>query len=89
MIDILQSRTFPYNLRSRTDFARSYVNISRFGLNSLGYFASKLWNIIPSDIKDASNLHIFKNKIRRWEPKECHCDLCRPYLSNLGFVNLV
>ena len=89
MIDILQSRTFPYNFRSQTDFARSYVNISRFGLNSLRYFALKLWNIIPSDIKDASNFHIFKNKIRRWEPKECHCDLCRPYLSNLGFVNLV
>ena len=89
MNDILQTRTLPYNLRSNTDFARSFINTSRFGLNSLRYFASKVWNIVPSDIKNASNLNIFKNKIRKWEPKEFHCDLCRLYVSNLGFVNLV
>ena len=93
---ILQTRTLPYNLRLNTDFARNSVNTSRFGLNSLHYFALKVWNIVwkvwnivPSDIKNASNINIFKNKIRKWEPKECHCDLCRPYVSNLGFVNLV
>ena len=86
---ILQTRTLPYNLRSQTDFARRFVNTSRFGPDSLSYFASKVCNTVPSDIKDASNLHIFKNKIWKWEPKECHCDLCRPYISNLGFVNLV
>ena len=86
---ILQTRTLPCNLRLNTDFARSSVNTSRFGLNSLRYFALKVWNIVPSDIKNASNINIFKNKIRKWEPKECHCDLCRPYVSNLGFVNLV
>ena len=89
MNDILQIRTLTYNLRSNTDFVRSSVSTSSFGLNSLRYFASKVWNIVPSDIKDASNINIFKNKIRKWEPKECHCHLCRPYVSNLGFVNLV
>ena len=89
MNDILRARTLPYNLRSKTDFARSFVNISRFSLNSLRFFASKVWNIVASDIKNVSNLHIFKNKIRKWEPKEYHCDLCRTYVSNLGFVNLV
>ena len=87
MNDILQTSTLPYNLRSQTDFARSFVNTSHFGQNSLRYFASKVLNIVPSYIKNVSNLHIFKNK-RKWEPKECHCDLCRPYVSNLGFVNL-
>ena len=89
MDDILQTRALPYTLRSNTDFARISVNTSRFGLISLRYFASKVWNIVPSDIKNASNLNIFKNKIRKWEPKEYHCYLCQPYVSNLGFVNLV
>ena len=89
MNDTLQTRTLTHNLMSQTDFARNFVNTSCFGLNSLRYFASKMWNIVPSDIKNASNLHIFKNKIRKWEPKEFHCDLCRPYASNLGLVNLV
>ena len=56
MNDILQTRTLPYNLRSQTDFVRSFVDTSRFGLNSLRYFASKVWNIVASDIKNASHL---------------------------------
>ena len=62
MNDMLQTRTLPYNLRSQTDFARSFVNTSRFDLNSLRYFASKVWNIVPPDINNASNLHIFNIK---------------------------
>ena len=76
MNNILQTRTLTYNLRLQTDFARNFVNTSHFELNSPCYFASKVWNIVPLDIKNARNLHIFKNKIRKWEPKECHCDLC-------------
>ena len=56
MNDILQTRTLPYNLRSNTDFARSFVNTSRFGLNSLRYFASKVWNIVASDIKNQKEM---------------------------------
>ena len=40
MNDILQTRTLPYNLRSNTDFARSFVNNS-FGLIALRYFCLK------------------------------------------------
>ena len=89
MDDILQTRTLPYNLRSNADFARISVTTSGFGLNCFRYFASKGWYIVPLDVKDASNFNIFENKIRKWEPKECHCNLCQPYVSNLGFVNLV
>ena len=41
---ILESRTLPYNLSSQTDFAKSFVYTGRFGLSSLGYFDSKVWN---------------------------------------------
>ena len=58
MDDILQTGTLPYNLRSNTGFTRVSANTSRFGLNSIRYFTSKVWNIVPSDIKNASNLNI-------------------------------
>ena len=63
MNGVLQFRTLTYNLNSQRDFERSFVNTSRFGLNSLRYFSSEVWNIITSDIRNASNFHIFKNKI--------------------------
>ena len=49
MNDILQTRTLTYNLRSQTDFARSFIYTSPFGLNSLRYFT--LWNIVPLRIQ--------------------------------------
>ena len=39
--------------------------------------------------KDASNLQVFKNKIRKLEPRKCYCNLCSSYISNLVFVNLM
>ena len=42
MSDILQTRTLTYNLRSPTDFARTFVNTSCFGWHSHCYYASKV-----------------------------------------------
>ena len=42
MNDIFPTRVLNYNLRSQTDFFRNNVNTTKFGLNPLRYFASKL-----------------------------------------------
>ena len=47
MCNIFETRNFNYNLRSQTDFARTRVNTSSFGLNSLKYLATKIWDIVP------------------------------------------
>ena len=47
----------------------------KFGLNSLRYFASKVWNTVPLEIKDSGSVEIFKIKIWNWEPKDCYCYL--------------
>ena len=51
------------------------------------YFGS--CETVQSSIKNTRNLHIFRNKIREWESEEHQSNLCRPCISNLGFVNLV
>ena len=50
MYDIFQTRKINYNLRSETDFASICVNAKKFGLNSLRYFASKAWSMVPLEI---------------------------------------
>ena len=47
MYDIFQTRGIRYNLGSQTDFGGYCVNTNRFGLNSLKFFAAKVWNIVP------------------------------------------
>ena len=47
MCNILKTRTLTNNLRSQTDFVRDCVNTRRYSLNSLNYFATKVWDMIP------------------------------------------
>ena len=86
---------FPLNTRSRTglrsssDFSRPRVNTVHFGKDSLHYFGSVIWDIIPTEIKNSINLISFKKQIRNWSPDECPCRLCQLYLYGIGYINAV
>ena len=70
MYAIFQTRKINYkinlkiNLRSHTEFASNCVNTKTFDLNSLRYSASKVWNMIPLEIKNSDSVEILKRKNR-------------------------
>ena len=76
MSDIFPTRVLNYNLRSQTDFLKNAGNATKFGLNSLRHFASKVWSMITIEIKNSSTVEIFKSKINKWELNDCDC---KPY----------
>ena len=76
------------NLRFQTDFVLPGVNTAYFGLRSLRYFSSKIWKIIPDEIKSSLILDEFKIKIRQWAPSGCHCKLCKSYIQHVRYVNI-
>ena len=53
------------------------------------FFASKVWQMFPMEMRNLKSLQDFKNKIIRWEPDGCDCKLYKDFVSNLGYVNLV
>ena len=55
MSDIFPALVLNYNLRSQTDFFKNTANATKFGLNSLRYFASSVWSMITIEIKDSSS----------------------------------
>ena len=89
MNDIFPTRVLNYNLRSQADFFRNTVNTTKFGFNSLRYFASTVWSMVPIEIKNSSSVEIFKNAVSKWEPNDCDCSLCQDYFCRIGYVNLV
>ena len=89
MSDLFPTRILNYNLRSQTDLLRNTVNTTKFVLNSLRHFASKVWTVLPIEIKNPSTVEIFESKIRKSEPKHCDCKLCQGCLHRIGCVNLV
>ena len=63
--DIFPLRTIDYSLRSQTDFSVNSVNTTIFVLNSLRYFASKVWNMLLLELKNLNDVEIFKSEIRK------------------------
>ena len=100
--DILKTRAMAYicrkvfkvclnikGLRPELEFAGGSLNSSRFAWIHLVILFQKCIHIFLSDITNANNhLHIFYNKIKKLVLKYWYCDLCRLYVSNIGFVNL-
>ena len=56
------------------------------GLETITYRAHQLWNLVPTEIKHAPSLPIFKEKIKSWYCDSCPCRLFKTYIAHVGFV---
>ena len=67
-------------------FANTKKNSVKMGLETITYGAPQLRNLVPTEIKDAPSLSIFKDKIKSWYCDNCPCRLCQFYTTNVDFV---
>ena len=61
------------SLRGRGNFN----NPISFGMNSLAFRGSILWNAMPDTIKSAENVSKFKEGIKVWNRYKCSCNICK------------
>ena len=69
-----------YNMRNYSYFAMSRAKTVNHGLESLSYIGAKLWDSIPSHMKEIDSINEFKHVIKTWKPNLCSCKLCKVYL---------
>ena len=83
----IASHSVVSGLRNQTDFY-NYNNPKTvyYGSETLRSLGPKIWNILPSNIKNSTDLVAFKTNIKRWIPTKCPCRLCKQYQSDLGFI---
>ena len=77
---------YSYNMRNCHDFMRPNPKTVRWGTESLTNLGPIIWDIVPTDIKSLPTLHSFKQRIKRWDPQNCPCRLCKVYVRDLGFL---
>ena len=71
--ELFEIKSVKYNLRDNTILKQDKFNTVKFGFKSFQYYGSKLWNHLPNDIKDSSDLYVFTNKLTKW----CYTDQCK------------
>ena len=55
------------------------------GTEIISFFGPKIWDIVPSELKQLETVNAFKRKIKKkWKSVNCPCRLCRPYIENVG-----
>ena len=81
MTSIFPPKVIKYNLRTQSDFLRISVNSDKYGLNSVRFFASKVWQMVRMEMKNLKSLEDFKNKSRRCESNGCDCTLQRLFFK--------
>ena len=66
-----------YDLRTRDLLQIPTAKSITFGIDSIKFRGSHLWNSIPDLIKRTSSAAIFKRNIRNWNGQESHRKICR------------
>ena len=56
------------------------------GEESLSYFGPKIWELLPTHLREEKDLKVFKKKIKHWRPTLCPCRNCRIYIDGVGFI---
>ena len=75
-----------YNLRSGTHLASRNMRTTLFGKETVSNLGAKIWQLLPEELKNASSLQVFKNKLKEWKPTSCPCRLCKTYIQHVGFI---
>ena len=56
------------------------------GTESVSYLGPKIWDLVPTEIKESESLNGFKFKIKRWVPEGCPRRICKIYPGQVGFI---
>ena len=84
--EFITKRDLRYNLRNHPTFTRDKANTTLYGTESMSILGPKIWDIIPSEIKNAETLDSFTVNIKNWKVENCPCRLCKTFIRGLGFV---
>ena len=74
--DMFEIKPSSYDLRSGNRLYLPPTRTQTFGLNSLAFRGSLLWNSLPPDLKSVDSFKSFKAKIKNWSGVNCTCKIC-------------
>ena len=75
-----------YQLNHTSHFSVPPVRIVYNETESLSFSGPKIWDIVPTELKEVKTLSAFKSGIKKRWPQNCSCRLCKRYLPSIAFM---
>ena len=82
-----KKRNLMYNFRKNSTFETN-INSVYYGSETISFLDPKMWELLPSNIKDTKNLNIFKSNIKSWKTENFAHVICGGYILQNGFIKL-
>ena len=77
--DLFTERQTSISLRGKRRLVVPRVNTTNYGLHSFRYHASKLWNLLPDNVRVSTSLAAFKNALQTVHLESECCSFCDQY----------
>ena len=75
-------------LRNELKLKLRKIHSVRYGIETASFVGARVWNRLPSDLKQCKSLDLFQSKIKNWIPENYPCKLCKTYLQRIGYVQI-
>ena len=89
MKDIFPVNRNPHNLRQNSQVSRARINTVYHETDSISNLGPKIWDLVPSNLKEISELDKFLKAIKQWKPEDCPCRLCIVFVQNFVFLEKI
>ena len=86
MQGLFNEKFYQHDLRNKKEWESNNIRTVNYGSETVTYMGPKIWELVPTNIRNANNLLVFKQKIKSWKPQGCPCRLCKSFVSELGFI---
>ena len=81
VFDILECS---YPLRNELMLKPQNIGTAKYGIKTAAFAGSKIWNYMPSELKESTSLNKFRSKIKASKPKNFPSKLCEIFLQRVG-----
>ena len=65
---------------------RRHHRANNFGVESKSTLGAKIWALVPANLRQSTSLNSFKPGIKKWNPSNCPCRLCKIYVQDVRFI---
>ena len=76
----------PYYLRNQSKCSRSIRCTERCGIETASSIELKLWEKVPTEIKNSKYFQEFKVRVESWVSKNCTCKVCKLFIEHVGYL---
>ena len=74
--NLLSFKPSTYNSRRENQVTIPQVNTTGYGIKSFRFEATRIWNSLPNDIRQADSYKSFRRLLQTWDGALCGCSVC-------------